>query len=354
MTDTSPLAPPDGPTIRDLPPGWSARRPDGDDAPALHALLTSHEAAVTGSASTHRSAVDALLDRGTDARRHVLAVDEHGRVRAWAWAYDRAAGRVVAQVLVDPDLDDATADTVAAAAFAWVDDAARAIARARGLEVTQADSGAFQDDGRQQRWLGAAGYRQARSWLQMTRPTGPEDAGADAPPPARVRVRRVRRGEDGMPDGADLMAVHVVLEESFTDHFNYHPEPFDDLVSRLRADPGHRWDHWWLAESVDADRPSRPVGALVATVSPGHDGAPDGTYVAYLGVLRSARGRGAARALLDAAVADAARRGRGHVSLEVDADSPTGADRLYESLGFRTALTTQSWHRDVRVAGVAG
>ncbi|QGQ19903.1 hypothetical protein GC089_12605 [Cellulomonas sp. JZ18] len=61
-----------------------------------------------------------------------------------------------------------------------------------------------------------------------------------------------------------------------------------------------------------------------------------------------ATGTGAARALLDAAVADAARRGRGHVSLEVDADSPTGADRLYEALGFRTARDALAM-RDARV-----
>ncbi|MFS0703325.1 GNAT family N-acetyltransferase [Cellulomonas sp. 179-A 9B4 NHS] len=350
MTDTTRPAPLDRATPPSLPPGWTARAAGPADAPALHALLTAHEEAVTGAASSHRSTVDAALSpAAAPAQRHVLALDDHGRVRAWASAQDRAAGRVLAQVVVDPALDAATADAVAATAFTWVDDAARAIATERGLTTTQADTGALPADEQRRRWLAAAGYRHTRSWLQMTRPTTPDDVHADTPPPTRVRVRRVRRGEDGMPDGADLMAVHVVLEESFTDHFNYHPERFEELVARLRADPGHRWDHWWLAESVDPDQPSRPVGALVATVSPGRDGAPDGTYVAYLGVLRSGRGRGAARALLAAAVADAARRGRAHVALEVDADSPTGADRLYESLGFRTAAVTQSWHRDVRV-----
>ncbi len=81
----------------------------------------------------------------------------------------------------------------------------------------------------------------------------------------------------------------------------------------------------------------------------GSDGRPDGSYIAYLGVLRSARGRGAARALLHAVVADAAERGRDRVGLEVDADSPTGAVGLYESTGFVTSYVTQSWHRALRV-----
>jgi hypothetical protein len=41
------------------------------------------------------------------------------------------------------------------------------------------------------------------------------------------------------------------------------------------------------------------------------------------------------------------------VGLEVDADSPTGADRLYRSLGFVTVYATQSWHLDVPVPGPA-
>jgi ribosomal protein S18 acetylase RimI-like enzyme len=93
---------------------------------------------------------------------------------------------------------------------------------------------------------------------------------------------------------------------------------------------------------------------LVGTASPGVEGSPEGSYVAYLGVLRSARGRGAARSLLTAVIADAAERGRDRVGLEVDADSPTGAVDLYTSTGFRTAYITQSWHRDLTVGAPGG
>jgi hypothetical protein len=37
------------------------------------------------------------------------------------------------------------------------------------------------------------------------------------------------------------------------------------------------------------------------------------------------------------------------VGLEVDADSPTGADALYESLGWTTSYVTESWHRKIPV-----
>ncbi len=66
-------------------------------------------------------------------------------------------------------------------------------------------------------------------------------------------------------------------------------------------------------------------------------------------MLANARGRGVATSLLRTVIADAATRGRDRVGLEVDADSPTGADGLYVSLGWVTRYVTQSWHRTVTV-----
>jgi ribosomal protein S18 acetylase RimI-like enzyme len=139
-----------------------------------------------------------------------------------------------------------------------------------------------------------------------------------------------------------------VLESAFADHFNSHEETFDEFVSRLRGDPGHRWDHWWIAELV-GDGSAEPAGALVGSVSRGTAGEPDGSYVEYIGVLPNARGRGVAKSLLKTVIADAAANGRNRVGLEVDADSPTGADRLYVSMGWTTQYVTESWHRNVPV-----
>ena len=135
-----------------------------------------------------------------------------------------------------------------------------------------------------------------------------------------MRFRLVRRTGDGMPDEEDLREVHDVLEGAFVDHFNHFEETFEEFLHRLREDPGHRWDHWWLAELVDGDD-VRPVGTLLGSVSESTSG-PHGSYVEYLGVLEAARGRGVAKGLLSTIIADAAARGRDRVGLEVDADRP--------------------------------
>ncbi|RYV51643.1 GNAT family N-acetyltransferase [Pengzhenrongella frigida] len=354
-SDPAPVPAPDYPEVAAtaLPPGWVAVTPQAVDAGDLLALLHRHELVAHGSASTTRATVDGDLSAaGLQTRRHQLLRDESARARAWATIYDRAAGRVLVSVVVDPDLEPRTADLVADALFTWAAYASADLGFDRGLAVTQMDSGAFADDARQQRWLANAGFTHTRTWWQMSRPVTPADAapeGRSEPHPGVV-VRRVRLADDGLPAQVDLITVHDVLEEAFTDHFNHHVETFDEFTSRLREDPGHRWDHWWIAELVDDSSPApRPAGVLVGAVSPGAGDAPDGSYVAYLGVLQSARGRGVARSLLTAVVVDAAERGRDRVGLEVDADSPTGAVDLYTSEGFRTAYITQSWHRDLPV-----
>jgi ribosomal protein S18 acetylase RimI-like enzyme len=319
------------------------------DVPALHALLVRHERTARGGSGASLEDVAAdVAGTGAASRRHQLLRDAAGNVRGWATAWDRAAGRVIVSVVVDPQVEPADADRAGLALYAFVADEAARLARERGLDSTQLDAGAFSGDERQHRLLVGAGYQHVRTWWQMSRPVRPAEGepGAFPAPKEGVVVRLVEQEVPGArPSERDLRAVHDVLEESFTDHFNYHEESFDEFVERQRQTSGHRWDHWWLAEMVDGGR-TRPAGALVGEVSPGGDG-PDGSYVSYLGVLRSARGRGVAKSLLHAIITDAAERGRDRVGLEVDADSPTGADGLYRSMGFSTAYLTESWHRDL-------
>ncbi|MDT9594706.1 GNAT family N-acetyltransferase [Nocardioides zeae] len=348
------------PSDPSLPEGWSVDTVDPAsvaDVERLTELLRGHETAGRGYPSAGTD--DVLLeisDLGTRTRANVVVRDPEGAIQAWGSVHDRAAGRMLFVHVVARGLLHTDAARCARVLFAWADGQAREVGAARGLDVQQIDTGAFADDPRQHAWLGAAGYERVRAWWQMTRPVDADESGL-VPDPERwekngVVFRAVGRAGDGMPADADLRAVHQVLEGAFTDHFNSREETFAEFVHRLRQDPGHRWDHWWLAEIVDGEGgDAEPAGALVATESESEDG-PSGSYVDYLGVLSNARGRGVAKGLLTTVIADAALRGRDRVGLEVDADSPTGADGLYTSMGWTTSYMTQSWHRDVPVADV--
>jgi GNAT superfamily N-acetyltransferase len=345
------------PVDHPLPAGWEPGPVDGEDAATvarLTELLRAHEAAGRGWAGASEDDVRVeVSERGLATRENVAIRDADGTVRAWGSVHDRAEGRMLFVHVVDRELDDDTALACSDVLFEWASAQARSVGARRGLDVQQVDTGTFEGDERQHRFLEGAGFTKVRTWWQMSRAVRADEATLVPDPDSwerkGVRFRLVGREADGMPDESCLRAVHDVLEGAFTDHFNSAEETFDEFIHRLREDPGHRWDHWWLAELLDDPDSPEPVGALVGTVSEGGEG-PDGSYVSYLGVLESARGRGVATGLLRTIIADAAARGRDRVGLEVDADSPTGADSLYTSMGWQLKYTTESWHKDVPVS----
>ena len=333
--------------LADLPPLWSTRVPSAQDVDPLVRLVARHHEATRGSSSVDASTVALeVAGHASWTRRQLLVADDGGEVRAWVRVHDRAAGRTVVDLTVDPGSDER--HDVAAVLFAWSEATALEIAGQRGLDGTQLDSGRHVGDQDQARWLASAAYTKVRTWLQMSRPVAAAEVGAGvlSDPKAGVTVRRVATHENGLPVAGDLQTVHQMLEESFADHFNSYRESFPEFVQRLREDPGHRWDHWWIAE-VETDGVVVPGGAIVGSVLSADAAGVEGSYIDYIGVHRRARGRGVAKALLHTVIRDAAERDRNRVNLEVDADSPTGADGLYVAMGWETKYRTESWHRDV-------
>jgi len=69
-------------------------------------------------------------------------------------------------------------------------------------------------------------------------------------------------------------------------------------------------------------------------------------YVHLVGTVRAARGHGVARVLLARSMALLAESGCRYAELGVDADSPTGAGRLYEALGYEVLRRNQIWGLD--------
>ncbi|WP_310961831.1 GNAT family N-acetyltransferase [Nocardioides terrisoli] len=329
-----------------LPEGYTARVPEAGDVARIAALVTAERRRVRGSGAANvETLTQEVVGTGSWTRRQIVVEAAAGGLVAWASVHDRAAGRTMVQMVLAPEHD-----TLAVPLLDWIAAAAGMIGAHRGLEVTQLD--ALLDEGATElaEWFREAGYRHTRTWLNMTRRVASEETFPE--PRDGVEVRRV--GVHALPNGTtlpvaeDLHAVHRMLEESFEDHFNSYRESFAEFAQRLREDPGHRWDHWWLA-LVEDEGAWVPGGALVSSVSPPDDTGVPGSYVDYIGVHRRARGRGVAKALLHTVLADAAERGRNRVSLEVDADSPTGADGLYRSLGWETSYITESWQQDLPI-----
>ena len=150
--------------------------------------------------------------------------------------------------------------------------------------------------------------------------------------------------EAQMPDGFTLRAARLddaeawtaMYNQAFIDQWNYHP-----------------WQPEQFAQWFN-DPDNDPELCLVAL-------APDGTFAAFcwctifaaenerlgyneghidlLGTRRGFRRRGLGRAMLLQGLRRLQAAGVQVARLGVDAASPTGATRLYESVGFRTAAT---------------
>lgn len=328
-----------------LPAPWVARVPVFADIDALVELRHIDELQGTGGAHIDPAGIESeVAGQASWTRRQVVAVGPDDVPRAWITVHDRAAGRALIWGYFDRDV--AEVDTIAAAFYEWAEEQAIAMARLRDITETRLDESPFAGDTRQAGWLARAGYSKRRTWLHMERPVTAADAALE--PRAGVTVRPVEKHENGFPVAADLQIVHQMLEESFEDHFNNYRESFPEFVQRLREEPGHRWDHWWLAyvEPEDGGDPV-PAGTVVCSVLSAPEGGSEGSYVEYIGVNRVARGRGVAKSLLGTVIADAAQRGRDRVGLEVDDDSPTKADQLYIALGWKTDYATDSWFKDI-------
>ena len=76
------------------------------------------------------------------------------------------------------------------------------------------------------------------------------------------------------------------------------------------------------------------------------------TYFGQIGVLPEARGLGLSRSVIARALQVAAGNDCQAAALEVDGENSSGAQRLYEGLGFATTHTQVSWSR--RIAPQAG
>lgn len=206
---------------------------------------------------------------------------------------------------------------------------ALALARERHPGVTPYLRAPGQLDGSDtRRFLRARGYGEVRYFDDLSRQV------PDRPIPMRD-VEGVRLvGEDALPEEA----VRAAHNAAFRDHWGS-----ADITAE-------QWHHFATSRS---SRPSlssvavAPDGSVQSYVLTGEH-VPRTLYVEIVGTVPRARGRGLAALCLTRTLNLAAGSGEyDTVRLDVDSDSPTGATRLYERLGFRTVRTMAAMQREV-------
>lgn len=132
------------------------------------------------------------------------------------------------------------------------------------------------------------------------------------------------------PDGRDE-EIRVAKNAAFADHWGStptSPHHWEQMVHGYGARPDLSF--------IAIDDEGRVVGHCVNNRIEADDavvGRSDG-WIDNLGTVREWRGRGIASALIVESLHAFAGAGFTHASIDVDSENPTGAARLYRSLGF--------------------
>lgn len=131
-------------------------------------------------------------------------------------------------------------------------------------------------------------------------------------------------------DDFDTEVLRDVKNSAFADHWGSTPTSMENWTQMTKG-YGARRDLSFVATIDDT-----PVGLLLTHRFPADDDVVGGRYgwIDKLATLREFRGRGIASSLIAHALIAYRKEGLTHAALGVDSDNPTGASRLYSSLGF--------------------
>ena len=275
---------------------------------------------------------DAMLEVVNAAARAAYGEDEYSAIELRNWLSSpkldltrdvRLAelnGRIVGYCDVDREGEDpvrwwsdlkvhpeADADAVLAALVEWVE------RRADGGVLRVWNPSAVERIGP---GLERLGFRPVRHSYRMAIELGGEPEPASWPD--AISVRTFREGESRV--------LYSVFRETWQDTLEPEDETFEEWAHWTVEREGFDPSLWFLACEGD-----RVAGFSLCRPA---ETRSDTGVVGMLGVRRPWRRRGLGEALLRHSFAEFHRRGFPRVALGVDADSPTGAPRLYERVGM--------------------
>jgi mycothiol synthase len=286
------------------PDGFSVRAATLDDVEAAAGIVRAEELSLRGESEFGRAD---LLDfwAASNVRGAAWIVERERRPVAFA-SYIERGDEGMCWITVHPDV-------AARGLSSWL--LARAEEQARAASSPSLRLGTLSENAAARRLFAAHGYREVRHYFTMRIDLDSEPEQAVWPDGITVATFR--------PE--DARAVHAALNEAFAEEWGWHALSFEEWREHRFEAPHTDVSLWFIAWD----------GEDVAGVARCEDHRDGGGWVGAIGVRGPWRGRGVGRALLLHAFAEFRRRGDPHVGLGVDAENPTGATRLYESVGMK-------------------
>jgi mycothiol synthase len=295
----------------------NVRAPRRDDGPEVLALMRAFDRAAWGDSDWTESDLEEHWD-DIDVARDAQVVELDGRLAGYVSVEVRGP-RVIADGYVDPEL------------------------RGRGVGsalVEAAERRALEEDGRvyvhyatlgdgSRLFFERRGYLPVRHHWRMAVELHEEPT---VEVPQGVELRPYRPGEE--------RAIHAAMEEAWSvGGWQHQPRTFKEYAKATFERRGHDPSLYLVAL----------VGGEVVGASLGEwkrNG--DWGWIGTLGVRPAWRRRGIGEALLMRSFAEFFCRGERRVALGVDAESPTGATRLYERAGMHVLYEVIVYEKELR------
>jgi len=311
---------------RDLPAGYTWRRPTAGDAQDIWTFVGARNTAVLGFADcTLDDVVDELAEPDFDgALDGWLVHDPHGAVAGYGWACRNGNSDEIA---VDATGND---DHIGGWLWAVVIERSREIAVELGHAEVKLDVGAYRVDEVQSQRVRSLGFAPGTTFHRMRIDhDGPR---SEPQLPSGVTIRT------GETDEAVRRDAHDVLNAATAGQFGFVPRPYEDWHEMVDGSSSKDWSQLRVAD-VDG----RPAAMLLGN----NQFVPDEScgYIARVAVIEEARGKGLAKLLIRQKFAIDSGKGRAGTILHVDTNNPTPALGLYESVGMRPVLVIDMWRR---------
>jgi mycothiol synthase len=305
------------------PPGLTVRPATLDDAVAVCALLNEIDLLEIGRADTGLSEVEADLKHPeVDLEHDSWLLSAGDRLVGYGLLWDDSGGeRIDIDQYITPDQPQGAQylfDLMEARAVerAAANGASRAVVHLHLNTAPTVDLGALRD----------RGWRTVRRYNVMDRQLSSTNDQLSTPPPG-VTLRTCLAE-------ADRRRAHALLQESFVDHFDNQPRTYEQWLDDIDAERVD-WSLIWIAHVAG--------GLGDAAVVRTHNDRASMAWIANLGVLRQARGRGLGGYLLRHCFGHYAALGRNRIGLGVDTDNTTGALALYERHGMTLDFAVDTW-----------
>jgi len=324
--------------MHSLPAGYSVRGAEPRDVEALAALFNAYGRRIVG---TDLITVDRLTSMMTTPgfspeSDGCVVLDAEGRLAAAAIVYDVSEPhvRVTSWGIVDAEHQGRG---LGALLFAWIlDRAGQAIDKAPADAQVVLEQNVFEEDRAAAAFLTDRGFQPTRHFwrmaidleTQIAEPVWPDGI---RPTPVDVET--------------DLEESVRATNEAFRDHYGHVEGSFEQQLERTRhqieSDPHYDPDLNFVARDGDAI-----AGVCFCHPISGTDR--DAGYVGALAVLRPWRKRGLGLALLVEAFRRFRAKGKKRAHLHVDAESLTGATRLYQKAGMHVDQLNHEYTLELR------